>query len=111
MASFNNPQYNYVEGSVIVNNVKNKLGSFIAQGLLDDSLFYKPMKSCLDRLGMKVHPQRSVTIVIQDKMGQLPKDFYKAIYATGCSNVEYWENPSDGPEGTRMNITEKAVVF
>lgn len=110
MASFNSPEYKYINGSVIANNVKNQLSSYFDQGVLDDSLLYKPLKSCLDRIGLKVMPQRSATIVITDKQGILPKDFYKMVYAIGCSTYEQWENPMNGPEGYKLTLTEKAVV-
>ena len=84
----NNPNYKYITGEVLANNVKNLLGSYFAQGSLDDSLLYKPMKSCLDRIGMKVHPHKTVVIPVVDKMAKLPDDFFKVVYMVGCGSFE-----------------------
>jgi hypothetical protein len=108
--NFNNPKYNYVEAEVLLNKVKDKLTSYFDQGTLDDSYLYPSLKSCLDRLGYKVFPLHSTTVTLTDKMGDLPKDFYKLVYSVGCANFEFWDNPGDGWEGVLPTYTQKAVV-
>lgn len=108
MATFNNPTYKYITADVIINQVKNMLSSYFNQGTLDESIMYPKIRSCLDTLGLKVHPMKSEIIHINDRQGRLPLDFYKLANAIGYGEFEAWED-MEGLNGLTPTITEKRV--
>lgn len=104
---FNNPEYKYVDATVIINNVKNKLSSYFEQGSLDESLLYPTIKSCLDRMGYKVHPTKHKVIEVKDRYADLPNDFFKLNFAIGSANYEKIDLPTDS---SPARYVEKAIL-
>lgn len=93
--TLNNPEYKYISSNILMDNVKNKLHSYFAQGSLDDSYLYPVLRSCLDMLSLKVHPTMEDVVIIENKMGNLPTDFYKLIFAIGVGERTFTELPTD----------------
>lgn len=93
--NFNTPEYKYIEATVIINNVKNKLSSYFEQGSLDESLLYPVIKSCLDKIGYKIHPVKHKILEVKDRYADLPNDFFKAVYLIGAAEHEMLDLPYD----------------
>jgi hypothetical protein len=86
------PKIKYISGEIIANNVMNSLKTYFEKGLVDESHIYKPMRSCLNRIGLKVFPIRYATIPIIDKIGELPCDYMDVLSAIGvaeCKVLDY----------------------
>jgi hypothetical protein len=99
---------NFISSEVLVNNVKNRLSTYFAQGTVDESHLYKAIKSCLDRIGFKAHQLKVVTLNIQDKQCDLPCDFFKVESIMGYEQVEYYDL-NEREQGI-MRISEREVV-
>ena len=99
---------NFISSDIIVNNVKNRLSTYFAQGSIDETHLYKAIKSCLDRMGSKAHALKSTHLVLRDRQAELPSDFFKLVSLVGVNKVEYWD--LDPKEAVLLKSQERMVV-
>ena len=94
---------NFITAQDILAEVYNFLGVYSERGLLDDSIFYPKIRSCLSKCGAKIYPVNQKVIPVKDFKAELPYDFHKLVVALGCFNYtvsNFNENPQlhDVPE-------------
>lgn len=87
MRTIKNIQFQYIDASQVINELKNELGSYFNQGSLDESYLYPRIKWCLGKMGLKIYPSKSDILVIDNYCVRLPRDFYKLQTALGCFKV------------------------
>ena len=84
----------YIDSDVIVNDVKNRMGSYFAANKVDDSIFPRILRKCVGSMGLKVYPEKKAVIVVSGSKAILPKDFRKLTLALSCSrSVKYVPDP------------------
>lgn len=78
---------NYIPAQEIIREFKNEMSSYFEKGMLDESLLYPVVSTCLSKMGMRILPVRKEVIKIESYKAELPCDFYKAITLMGCGIV------------------------
>lgn len=87
MKTIKNIQYQYIDASELVNEVKNELSTYFNQGTLDESYLYPGIRRCLGKMGLKIYPSKTAVLTVDDYKAKLPVDFYKLQIALGCFQV------------------------
>lgn len=103
-----NKEVNYITAQELLAEVRNFLGKYMERAVLDDSVFYPKIRSCLSKCGAKIYPTGTQVIPIKDYRGELPQDFHKLIIAIACfdyTTTSFNENPNlhDVPESEVHN--------
>lgn len=70
-----NKETNFIPAQDVINEVRNELRSYFERGVVDDSLLYPVIRSCLSKMGLTVHPSSNIVIPINNYKGCLPDDF------------------------------------
>lgn len=104
-----NKETNFIDAQELLAEVRNFLGKYMERALLDDSVFYPKIRSCLAKCGAKIYPVNSTVVPVKDYRAELPTDFHKLVIAIGCfdyTTTSYNENPQlhDVPESEITNF-------
>ena len=84
----------YIHSDEIVNDVKNRLGTYFSVGKVDESIFPRVLRRCVGYMGMRVMPEKRTVVQLIDYKAQLPDDFNQVLMALLCSNkTKYIQNP------------------
>lgn len=75
---------NYIKGSEIINRVANKLSTWFDSNQVDESVLYPKIEWAISKMGLKIFPEKSVILEIENGEAILPKDFYKLCMALAC---------------------------
>lgn len=100
---------NYIPAQELLAEVRNFLGKYMERALLDDSVFYPKIRSCLAKCGAKIYPIGTKVIPVKDYRAELPEDFHKLVMAIACfdyTTTSVNENPQlhDVPESEVTNF-------
>ena len=93
-----NKEINYIPAQEVLNEVRNELKTYFERGLVDDSLMYPVIRSCISKMGLRVFPTDQVIIPIQDYKGCLPNDFHKLMLAIGCFDYKVVSQNTENPQ-------------
>lgn len=74
----------YISSNVIIAEVKNKLSKYFDSNLVDESIFYPRIKSCLDELRFDVYEEKIAVLEVENKQADLPEDFKRMCLALAC---------------------------
>lgn len=104
-----NKETNFIPAQELLAEVRNFLGTYMERALLDDSVFYPKIRSCLAKCGAKIYPVGTTVIPVKDYRAELPTDFHKLVIAMGCFDYTLTytnENPQlhDVPESEICNF-------
>ena len=104
-----NKETNFINAQELLAEVRNFLGKYMERALLDDSVFYPKIRSCLAKCGAKIYPVNSTVVPVKDYRAELPEDFHKLVIAIGCfdyTTTSFNENPQlhDVPESEITNF-------
>jgi len=104
-----NKETNFIDAQELLAEVKNFLGKYMQRALLDDSVFYPKIRSCLAKCGAKIYPIGTTVVPVKDYRAELPSDFHKLVIAVGCfdyTTTSFNENPNlhDVPESEITNF-------
>lgn len=84
---------NYIDSSVIVDDLKNSLSSYFASNKVDESILPRVIRRCVGQMGLKILPEKSVIVELENYKTELPEDFNKAILVLLCSGrAKYVKN-------------------
>ena len=87
-------QIQYIDSDVIVNDVKNRMGSYFNSNKVDDSIFPRILRKCVGYMGLKVYPEKKAFLVVSGSKALLPKDFKRLSLALACySGTRYLQDP------------------
>lgn len=85
----------YINSSEIVNDVKNRLSSYFSSNKVDDSIFPRAIKNCVDKMGIRILPEKCTVVEVVDCKAELPEDFSMMCLAFLCTNKRtYVPNPT-----------------
>lgn len=104
-----NKETNFIPAQELLAEVRNFLGTYMERALLDDSVFYPKIRSCLAKCGAKIYPIGSTMVPVKDYKAEIPTDFHKLVVAIGCfdyTSTNFNENPQlhDVPESEITNF-------
>ena len=86
----------FIDSEEIISEVRDFLSSYFDQGVLDESFFYRRIKTCLERMGIRIMPIKKELINIKNYEGSLPSDIYKINLAMICLNKSEWIKTETG---------------
>jgi len=89
---------NFIPAQDVLNEVRNELRSYFERGVVDDSLLYPVIRSCLSKMGLRVHPSSNIVIPINNYKGCLPDDFHKLSLAIGCFQYNICSQNTENPQ-------------
>lgn len=103
--------YNYlfVSPEEIFAEVKEELKSYFDTSIVDDVLFPKHTKFCVDKIGLSARPLVTVKLNIKDYEAPLPEDFLKEREVLACYQCENYCHPS--PVSTYVQDTSLSPVL
>ena len=76
--------FNYIPAEEIVNIVLLELSSYFDANMVDESLLYSEIASCLEFLGKKVLPVKDTALTISNYCVSVPNDFDSLLQAMIC---------------------------
>lgn len=79
----------YVPAQEIVDLVLLEMSSYFDANMIDESLLYSEIASCMQWMGAKVLPTKKTTIMIDNYTGNLPDDFKSLDMALACTAYEF----------------------